>query len=357
LRRTAAGLLAALAGLLAAESAAAEPAKVPSRVLYRQGDCVLPEIDPAILVLLLRIELFADGVKEVGLVLPSEPATPLPIDPGLAVVSLEGACQAGGALTLAIDDAATARSVRRAIYLGDLPPKARARALALATAELLRASWAELALPGLPPPLGSAPKATRKAVAARAPESLPDAWITPPPPSPATPAGARVFGAGLEGRFFSGGLDMQGGRLSASIPLPSQRLLRLRFDGGAAYGSAFAPRGKIDLWLISGAIGLSFGVGSPAFQFELGPRLELGWGHAEGRPTVAGVIGHQGGDVVAVASLVGAGRVFVGAGFWTTLELEVGPVLKGFAATVDQQAAATFGGAMGAARFGLAFSL
>ncbi len=50
-------------------------------------------------------------------------------------------------MVLEVDDALTNKSVRREVDLGDVPASGRPRALALAAAELLRASWAELALP------------------------------------------------------------------------------------------------------------------------------------------------------------------------------------------------------------------
>jgi hypothetical protein len=47
---------------------------------------------------------------------------------------------------LEVEDSATAKTVTRAVELSDVSDHLRARALALAIAELLRASWAELAL-------------------------------------------------------------------------------------------------------------------------------------------------------------------------------------------------------------------
>jgi hypothetical protein len=344
--------LAALASV-AARASAQPPlpgAHMPTRVVLRRSACAAPSLDEASFARLLGIELAADGVTEVATAA-ADDAVPAG-GPPLAVLSLDGACEGGALITFEIDDAATSKKLRRVIDLRDLPARARARALALATAELLRASWAELVFPDAPPPRAAVPAAIREAAAVRL-AGAPLVHAAQPP----APVRAPTFvTASVEGRhFFSPGVSLVGGRLSASLPLAS--VLRLHLDAGVARGTSTDALGRIDLWLVTAAAGPSFGLSWSSAAVEIGPRLELGWGFTRGLPANASVTGHSGSALLVMTSLAATGRLRLGSRWWSTLDIEGGPVLKGFTARADARDASGLGGAMGVARLGVAVSL
>src|SRR5262249_6011240 len=145
----------------------ADPTRsVPARVAVRRAECEPLPFDADAFLGVLGVELAADGVTNV-FAAPSDTSAASSGADALALLSIEHACDAELAPVLVVDDAATGRRVRRAIALSDVAPPARARTLALAAAELIRASWAELVLPGVPEPEQAVPAAIRDATAAR----------------------------------------------------------------------------------------------------------------------------------------------------------------------------------------------
>lgn len=112
----------------------------------------------------------------------------------IARVALESRSEAEMQIDVSIADALTDKRVSRAVGLAGLPRDAWPLSLALATDEVLRASWAELALESAPAPKRPVPPAVTRAVAASLrPEPE-------PPPSPGVGLGVRfvadAFGAG-----------------------------------------------------------------------------------------------------------------------------------------------------------------
>jgi hypothetical protein len=94
--------------------------------------------------------------------------------PGLQVALSLESCDAGAtAVDVRVYDGGGARSVERRVGLRDIPPEARARALALAAAELVHAlAQAPPARAVAAPPAPTAPKAPTAAVAPRGPPAL-----------------------------------------------------------------------------------------------------------------------------------------------------------------------------------------
>ncbi len=139
--------------VLVGDFAAAQ--EVPASVALRFDGCMNQ------LRSLLAIELRADGVRRV--VTDDEDA--------IARIELLGACEAAR-VEVRIVDRATSKRLARTVPMGDVAPEARARVLALAVAGLLRASWAELTLPGAPQGELEAPAAVRRAVVRRVTQGL-----------------------------------------------------------------------------------------------------------------------------------------------------------------------------------------
>lgn len=248
----------------------------------------------------------------------------------LARVSIEPVGAGGARYTLEVTDSVTHKRVGRDLSLERLPADGRAFALAVAAEELLRASWAELALRGLHRPETAAPPEVRAIVenAARRP--------SPPPRFLALGArlaferflggqshyGVDLFGVAPLGKV-AGGLFALGARralsvqarhgsiagsaLSAELGLSlailrrggldlgtfvSGRVLRLSFEPEATPGAAasaqsgLAVTSRIGLWLAFGRPGLvrsysALGAGLPLESFSASDGGETVTGAAE----------------------------------------------------------------------------
>lgn len=317
--------------------------------------CPTPPVDVIAFLALLRIELATDGIASVDAAGDGAGAS-------LATIALEVVPCAADAreVLVTIDDAATRKSVRRAVHLGDVVPSGRPRALALAVAELLRASWAELAMPSVPPPTAPVPAALREGVQQRAAAAgsrgSGSVEVRPlPPPRPAYRPGRYLSGA-LESRaLLASGSGLVGGRLGSSFPLGAR--VRLSLDAGALYGTATDPLGDVEITLVSGRAGVALASETESLSAALGPRLELGWGHAEGRPFEVGTRGDSGGAFVATTSLAASLRVRLVDRWWALIEPEVGGVLRGFRARADERAPAGVTGALAGVGVGIALRL
>ncbi len=322
----------ALAALLATGVASAQSPRVPPRVRVEPPGCTEGPFDTAAWLGLVRNELETDGVQQVD-VAPAPTGT----ESALAIIRVEvSPCAADAAeVTVSIDDLVTRKSVRRAVALDDVPPAGRARALALAVAELLRASWAELAMPDAPLPEVRVAPAVRRAVLARfrpevASTGQPAAPVVVPPP-PRWWAGAT-----FDARIFPGQSGaLLGGRAVATWdPLP--RLpLRLRVDAGGATGTAFARRGEVELRMATAALGVSLAGGGDRVDIAVGPRIEAGWAWIEGIPASPADVGRTADSVVAFASLTASVRVALGGRLRALVDVSVGQTLSYVTVTAD----------------------
>ena len=149
------------APMIAAPDAARQ--SLPARVLVVVHPCPAAALDLAALGDVLRAELSTDGIDEVALVHPARrPSTPRGDggertgdrgDEEVGIATMRIALHCGPDLQsalLTLRDDGTDKTVERTMPLGDVTPSTLPRALALAAAELLRASWAELVLPDVP---------------------------------------------------------------------------------------------------------------------------------------------------------------------------------------------------------------
>lgn len=344
------------------ESRAAAPS-VPAVVTLVTSRCERRTFDEEAFARLLRIELLADGVTEVRrrADAPSRATTP-----SLAVVSIEGGCGDEATVTVVIDDATTDKAVRRALALGDVAVVARPRTLALAVAELLRASWAELVFADAPRPRADVPPAVRAATSTRlAKATAPERALAPPRLVEAsrTPPVARDLGrswfvsAGLDGRFFFGGrVGMLGARGGVSLPLHGP--LRLHGELGAWSGGADDTLGRIDLALATGALGVGIGLGAwRDLRIEIGPEVELGWAHVGGEARLATTAVVGGATWSSIGSVVATIRVRMAGRVWVTSDVRFGAVFKGVTATADDREAVGLSGAAGSVRLGVALEL
>lgn len=214
----------------------------------------------------------------------------LPPSEPLARVTLAQVGEAEPArFSLDVTDSVTQKRVGRDLSLEKLPADGRALALAVAAEELLRASWAELALRGVHRP-ATAPPPEVRAVVERA----------PPAPRRFTAIGAR-----LAFEHFTGGQTHYGGDAFLALPLGP------RFGIVAALGarrglSEQAPHGSIGARALSGELGLSLSLLEPS-ALELGAFVSARalWLRYEASATAGADAGSQSGlAVVTRAGLV-----------------------------------------------------
>lgn len=307
----------------AATTAAAQDV-MPEVVLVVIAECAESPLDAALLTERLRVELTSDGVRETRLCAPDDPALSA-ARPGLAIVRITHApCAVESAtFVVQIDDFVTRKRVERTLDLDETAAEARLRALALATGELLRASWAELAVTEPPTP---APQAMLAGVAMRVRVralGVTDApsLVTPPPDVASPPdAGApnddgddarrpsrrlsTSIGAAFVVRAFpSAAIAPLGGR--ASFELTPLDALVVRLDLEAAVATSLAdPLGAIDIGLATAGLTLAYAAALGATTvFSVGPQVSVGAAWANGRARSAATLEDSGvGPVVLIGA-------------------------------------------------------
>ncbi len=317
---------AALIALAASLFARAAAADAPARVSLAATAC--DEVyDRAQLGAALRIELEADGVRELV-----EGAQDV-----LATIHVDvPQCRADAReIVVVIDDAATSKSVRRTIAIDAVARDARARALALAIAELLRASWAEISVRDAPP-------------AALPPSIVAAVRLRPEPARPRTIAALALstqlfpsYQSIVLGPALARAWEAHLPELGASIPIAGP--LRARAAGGVSFGRAYDSLGTIDLGLAYGELGLALAGGSETVRFEIGPAATAGYGWATGHPASSGEGGHVSGAVVSGA-LATSLAVRLAGDWWSLAGVEAGGVLASLDARASNRAASGFGG-------------
>jgi hypothetical protein len=314
-------------------------APMPSRVVLTAPTCAAA-LPAEVLLRMLRVELVGDRVERVDLSTPGGDA-----EGALARVSIEAPrCEADASeFVITLDDAATRKSVRRAVDLGDIPVSTRARALALAVAELLRASWLELALPNAPAPVAPVPETVRDTVRLRIAATAPRAR-----PVRETPRYTPIVLLQGESRTFAlTSSSVAGVRVVGGVTTPwggDTLRVRLRGDLGVAFGTGVSTLGDVDATLGTGALALTFGRASTLWGFEVGPRIEAGVVRAVGRippgSTATGItVGEALDPVVTLSALIALRGRLAGA-LAASLEADIGYTLGG----VDARAIDTITG-------------
>jgi hypothetical protein len=337
------------------------PPGMPSRVRVLPPTCTAGPFDTTAWLAFVRDELITDGVGVVELA-----PSPSENDPSLAVLHAEVVpCRADTTVvTLSIDDLVTRKSVRRAVALDDIPPRARPRALALAMAELLRASWAELALVDAPEPSSPPPEPIRRAVLVRlrpavlaAPTNSLENQPSAPPTAVTVPAHAWWATASLDLRTFPGQSGvLLGGRAVLSWSPWSTIPLRLRVDLGSAYGSTFTRRGEVSLVASTLGVAAQLGGGTDRIDLSVGPRTELGWARVTGRPFNAPDTAVTGDGFVWFLALACTLRVRLAPRWWAVFDLATGQTLNSLTVVSEGQRVTGIEGPMLTVSLGLGVS-
>lgn len=249
----------------------------------------------------------------------------------LAIVTLEAA-PARSVVSIEIRDTLTDKRLGRDVDLGAVPRDGHALAIALATDELVWASWAVLALER---------RARRKPVAAPHVEHAIEQEL--PHPRTLSPR-LSLRGAG---EVFGGGQRYLGPEGALSLPVGKR--LRLDFSVGVRRGMQVeAPSGSISSEAVGGSTELrylllrnpNFELGAAAFGY--GARI-----HLRGRPA-----GSATGSDVSLTALYAGCRLLTEWRLWEALWLGVsiysaGPVIAAEAMDGDQVATGASGVLLG----------
>jgi hypothetical protein len=316
-------------------------------------DCPnLPALDA--LTKMLALELRADGVEDVVL---AAAATPSSEANSLATIELrvESCEPSAPAITVDIEDAATGKRVGRRIPLGDVLPVARSRAFALAVAELLRASWLELAMPDAPPAPIQVPKVVRDAVARRIAFAAPAA----PPPTATSPSSigrALELSLAVAWRDFPGThTALYGGRATVALPTLAPWLL-LRLDASGLFGAATDALGSVYAGTASlAAAALVASPGDATLAIAVGPRIEIGVAWASGHPADPGTSSESGVGLAGTATLVSSFALRLSATWRLAFELEGGATFLPFVAHADARRVLGLDGALLGMAIGVAY--
>jgi hypothetical protein len=150
-------------------------------------------------------------------------------------------------LDIEVRDALTAKRVARNVDLSTLPADGRPLAIALAADELLRASWAELALRTAPPPAAPVPPQVIQVI---------EETSTPVPRRPSTPH--VQLGVGFAVQQFALGTTLFGGDAHFGIWLTSRFEIEGRF-GLRTGPSVTAADGAVQpgAWSVGGGASLT----------------------------------------------------------------------------------------------------
>ena len=166
--------------------------------------------------------------------------------PPVASVRINAAATEGIEIAIDVRDAVTDKRLSRTLDLRSLPPDARFLAIAVATDELLRASWLEIAMRTAPPQEAPPPAAIMDVVKA---ELRPDHRVE--------------MGAQLAFEWYGGGQELYGVDMRAGFR-PTRRLtalLRLGLRQGLAVA---APDGSIRSSAILVGVGAKLALTPPS---------------------------------------------------------------------------------------------
>jgi hypothetical protein len=220
---------------------------------------------------------FADEVRRLAgielhatVVDPTTLGSPRRGESGAHVVTETSVTCHGSVADLWVADAATSKVSLRTVSLAETSPRARARLIALAMAELVSSSWEEVETN---------------------PEPKVPASVPPPPEAHAAVSRAIRRPSRLDldvladGRAFAGGALLFGGKLLSTIRISGRFVLRL--DAGAGVGSRSRSLGDVDTQAMLGSLGagaaFDFGVmrAVPWAAFYAGYARISGDAHAE----------------------------------------------------------------------------
>jgi hypothetical protein len=239
-------------------------------------------------------------------------------EPPLATVAVELAADEKAVVDIEVRDAVTKKRVRRDVDLAPIPPDGRELAVAIEADELLRASWAEVALDTA---RARAIEAQRNVV-----RSVGDVL------APARVRAGGGFGARAAGELYTGGAALVGADGFGRLPLGGRFGLELA-AGVRASPSVRAAHGEVDALAAGGSLGLDLGLASGrSTSLGLGVGLAASWleFRADADP---GASAARFASLLLVARLRVAGRLALGRSAHLVAGIDGGGALHGVRAT------------------------
>lgn len=318
---------------------------LPRGVLVALEPCAVSDLDLTLVLEGVRVELTTDGVDHVTL------AGTSAIEEGrpLAIITIaQVACaERSSSFMIRVEDRITRKRVERGVELGEIPVGSRPRALAIAAAELLRASWAELAIidpePSVPAQILDATALRVRIRGLREARALGDpAEIAPDAPRAREPRPTVTVAALV--RSFPGGRASGIGARAGLDLFPSPELV-IRVDAEAVAGTSLDRLGTIDLGLATAGLTAAYIAWVGDVMLTIGARLGVGAAWASGHAFESSAIGRAGaGPVVTITAAL---ELDVPVSEWLGLRfgVDVGAVPLAFEARVGGVPVAGISGA------------
>ena len=283
----------------------------------------------------LRRTLAGQGID--ACVSPDQPAA----EP-LATLAIDLPPDGPARAEIEVRDAVTQKRVRREVDLAGIPPDGREVAIAIEADELLRASWAEIALD------------TARARTARVRPEVAGSVGQVLAPARVDAAGALGARATFEQTFGASGVTLFGGDALARLRL--RRRLMLQVAGGMRVSPAeTAPHGRVRGLEAGGETALLVRLAGT----ERGPAVEAGvaisasWLRWTGEP-LAGDQGSSTAGVRLVARARAVGRIPLGRALHLVGAVDLGETLRAVEATDAGQVIAAASGLVLGASLGVA---
>lgn len=339
--------------LTPAYALAAEGTVTRARVSVEHAACPGVLYDAPSYLSLLRVELKNDGVADV---IEAPMATE---NEGIARLRLERPrCAADETVVvLHLVDPLTDKTLARGVDLSTTPAAARSRLLALASAELVRASWAEIAAERRRAVIESVTKlgAGNVRVVVK-PE-------TPPPPPPPTVVLAARPPEAEHGWFLGPTVELRqhlrhpGGMWSAGARLAWRSAhVQLAADLRGAYGTEGDPRGDLDISAITAGLSAQCRAESGALRVGFGPRIEGGAAWAGGSNAATGVKADRGEAAIVQVGLEAEASLRI-SNISPRVTMRAGDTLSGIGVAVDGKRTIGIDGPFISLAFGADWSL
>ena len=304
---------------------------------------------------LLRAELRNDGVSEV---VEEDFAAPHAAEARLRIERPRCAADETSVIIHLVDPL-TDKALARGVDLASTAPAARSRLLALASAELVRASWAEIAAERQRAVIDSVTRLGRGEVQVQmhaAPPTMPPTPnVAPPlPPEPEPVHAAWSLGPTLDLRHHvrhPGGLWSAGGRLAWH-----DDSVQIACELRGAYGTEGDPRGDLDIAAVLAGASVQARAQSSVLQVGLGPRADAGLAWAGGSNALANVQTARGRAGVLQVGL--ELEVAIKRATWSPrATLRAGDTILGIGVSADGRRTVGIDGPFFAAAFGADFGL
>lgn len=257
----------------------------------------------------------------------------------------------GSGVAITLVDRAATRSDSRVVALADVPRGDRARVVAIALGEMVRARRAAVPPPATSPAAPAAPPGSPAASSSSAPAAAAEA----PPPAAVSPPAMAIEAMG-GGAWFS-----QRNSALVDLRLGGERRLALplwaRAELGLGLGGASDRAGDVALVLPSIALGVRLRADvSRSLVLGAGPMLDAGVAFASGAAST-GARGLTAEALTVRAAIEADGRLRVADSVYFVLGLGVGVMLRGAELHADDRVPLAAAGLALGARAGVGIAL